>query len=210
MHVFGPPRDFASQSPLSYSDFAMQSKQATEAEHTLREVERVRRATRRRLHPLWFPNVVVGAFFLGATAVGALADSSTLPLVYWLVGVPAGLALIIRHDMRNESRLGAEARLADPANAVLIALIAGVVLTNRLTDGDFGQVAWIYPVGLGWLGFAALYRDAPLAAAAAALLAIGTAIVAVEPAEPWIWANVSMALLLLAAGITEKAWEERA
>jgi hypothetical protein len=184
--------------------------QASEAELTLQEVERVRRDTRRRLHPLWFANVVVALFFLGATAVAALADSSTLAIAYWLIGVPAGLALIIRHDMRNESRLGAEARLADPANAVLIALIAGVVLVNRVTDGDFGDVAWVYPVAAGWLGFAALYRDAPLAAAAGALVAIGTAIVAIDPADPWIWAQLTMALLLLAAGLVEKAWEERA
>ena len=41
---------------------------ASEAEQTLTEIERVRRGTRRDLHPLWYANVVVGAFFLAATA----------------------------------------------------------------------------------------------------------------------------------------------
>jgi hypothetical protein len=179
----------------------------SEAENTVRAVERVRRDTRRSLHPLWFANVVVALFFLGATLVGALAGSDALPIAYWAIAGPAALALIVRHDMRNEARLGAEARLADRATGILVALIAGVVLTHRITDGDFGQVAWIYPVAAGWLGFAALFRDGPMAAAAVALVAIGTAIVAIEPAEPWIWTNLTMALLLLAAGLTERAWE---
>jgi hypothetical protein len=180
---------------------------ATEAESTLREIERVRRDTRRTLHPLWFANVVTGVFFLGATLVGALAGSAALPIAYWAIGVPLGLTLIVRRDMRHERALGAEARLADPANAILLALIAGVVIVHRLTDGSFGQVAWLYPVALGWLGFAALYRDGPMLAAAVALAAIGTAIIAIEPAEPWIWAQLTMALLLIAAGLVERAWE---
>jgi hypothetical protein len=205
---------FALQTSLRYSDFAPQSEleasrpmHVSEAEQTLREVERVRRDTRRSLHPLWFANVVTAVFFLGATLVGALADSSTLPIAYWVIGVPAGLAVIVRHDVRNESRLGAQAKLADPASGILLALIAGVVVAHQLTDGSFGQVAWIYPVAAGWLGLAALFRDGPLCAAAVALLAVGTAIVAIEPAEPWIWANVTMALLLLAAGLVARAWE---
>jgi hypothetical protein len=44
-------------------------------------------------------------------------------------------------------------------------------------------------------------RDVPMGAAA--LLAIGTALVAIEPAEPWIWAQLTMALLLFAAGLVE-------
>ena len=181
--------------------------QVSEAEHTLREVERVRRDTRRSLHPLWFANVVTAVFFLGATLVSAIADSSPLPIAYWVIGVPVGLGLIVRHDLRNESRLGAQARLADPASGILLALIVGVVAAHELTDGSFGQVAWIYPVAAGWLGLAALFRDGPLCAAAVALLAIGTAIVAIEPAEPWIWASVAMSLLLLAAGLLERARE---
>ena len=34
-----------------------------------------------------------------------------------------------------------------------------------------------------------------------------TAIVAIEPAEPWIWASVAMSLLLLAPGLLERAGE---
>lgn len=180
---------------------------ASEAEHTVREIERVRRDTRRTLHPVWFANVVTGVFFLGATLVAALAGSAALPNAYWAIGVPVGLALIVRHEIRRERALGAEARLADPSLAILVALIAGVVVVNRLTDGSFGEVAWLYPVAAGWLAFAAHSRDAPLSAAAVALLAIATAIVAIEPADAWIWAQLAMALLLLAAGPVERAWE---
>jgi uncharacterized membrane protein len=123
------------------------------------------------------------------------------------IGAPLGLFLIVRDAVRHERALGAEAKLAEPATWILVGLIAGVVVVHRLTDGSFGEVAWVYPVAAGWLGFAAVFRDAAMAAAAVALIAIGTAIVAIEPADAWFWAQLTMALLLLAAGLVERAWE---
>jgi hypothetical protein len=151
--------------------------------------------------------VVTGAFFLGATVVSALAESAAPAIAYWAVGVPVGLALIVGADLRRERTLGAEARLGDPANAILLALIAGVVVVHQLTDGSFGQIAWIYPVAAGWLGIAWLLRDAPLGAAGVLLAAIGTVLVVIEPAEPWFWSQLTMALLLLAAGLVERTRE---
>jgi hypothetical protein len=72
---------------------------ATDAEDTIRAIERVRRDTRRALHPLWFPNVVVAVFFLGATLIAALATA------YWAIGAPLGLFLIVRDAVRYERAL---------------------------------------------------------------------------------------------------------
>ncbi len=109
------------QSFLRYSGFAMQSEleagsmQTGEARQILLEIDRVRRDTRRDLHPMAYSNIVVGIFFAGATLVSLLATSATLPTLYWALGLPAGLALIIRYEMQREREIGAEAPLADPA-----------------------------------------------------------------------------------------------
>jgi hypothetical protein len=117
------------------------------------------------------------------------------------------LALIVGSDLRRERTLGAETRVLEPATGILLALFAGVLVVHQLTDGSLGQVAWLYPVAAGWLGIAWLFRDAPLCAAAVALAAVGIALVAIEPAEPGLWAQLTMALLLLAAGTVERARE---
>jgi hypothetical protein len=49
----------------------------------------------------------------------------------------------------------------------------------------------------------------PMCAAAVALAAIGTAIVAVEPDSAELWAQLTLAVLLLAAGLTGRAWDRR-
>jgi hypothetical protein len=45
--------------------------------------------------------------------------------------------------------------------------------------------------------------------AAVALAAIGTAILAVEPGGAGLWAQLTLAVLLLAAGLTGRAWDRR-
>jgi hypothetical protein len=181
--------------------------QVSEAERTLQEVARVRRATRRDLHPLWYANLVVGLFFLGATLVAAVATGPALPIAYWAVAAPAGLALIVRDEVRRERALGAESRWTDPAMGILAAIAAGIFALNQLTSGSFGDVAWIYAVAAGWAAMAALYRDALMGAAAVALAVIGTGVAAVEPASPGLWAQGALALLLVAAGVAGRSWE---
>ena len=106
--------------------------------------------------------------------------------------------------MRRERELGAEAPLADPGVAIVAALIAGVIAVNLLTEST---VLWVYPVALGWLALSAVYRDVTMTAAGVALAVIATAIIAVDPATPGLWAQGAVALLLLAAGLAGRARE---
>ncbi len=176
--------------------------QIGEAQRTLLEVDRVRRDTRRDLHPVWFANVVIGVFFLGATVCALVAPSATLPIVWWAAGVPLGLGLIVRHELRRERAIGAEAPLADPALLVFGLIVAGVLLVNGVSDSE---VAWAYPVAAGWLALAALYRDALMGAAGVALAVIATVVLAVGPQDAWAWVQLPMALLLIGAGLAARA-----
>ena len=175
-----------------------------EAERTLMEIERVRHRTRRTLHPQWYANVVVGVFFLGAGLVSAVAAGPTLPRVYLAVGIPAGLALIIRHEMRRERELGAQARAADPALGIFFAIVAGIIVVNQLTES---QVAWAYPVAVGWLAVGAVYRYRLMTAAGVALALIATAVIAIEPSGAGAWTQLAMSLLLIAAGLAGRRQE---
>ncbi len=179
--------------------------QIGEARQTLLEIDRVRRETRRDLHPTWFVNVVIGAFFAGATLLALAApDDATLNTVYWAIGIPLGLVLIVRHEARREREVGAEAPLADPALLAFGLIVVACVAINRLTDSD---AAWGYAVALGWLAIAALYRDALMCTIGVALAAITTAVVAAAPADAWAWVQLPMAGLLIAAGLVARAWE---
>jgi hypothetical protein len=198
------------QSALRYGGFAMQSEreaggmQIGEAQRTLLEVDRVRRDTRRDLHPTWFANLVLGLFFAGATVCSLVAPSATLPTVWWAVGLPLSLGLIVWHEARREQALGAEAPLADPALLVVGLITAGVLLVNGATDSD---VAWGYVVAAGWLGLAAIYRDALLLIAGVALAVIATGAIAVGPEDAWAWVQLPMALMLIAIGLVGRAWD---
>ena len=176
--------------------------QAGEAEHTLLEIDRVRRRTRRALHPLWFSNLVVGVFFAGATLTSAVATGPELPVAYLAIGIPLGLALIVRHAMRLECEIGAEARALDRSAGIFAALVAAVIVVNQLTDSP---VAWAFPVAAGWLALAAVYRDSLMAVAGIALAVIATAMIAAEPSSAGLWTQLAMSLLLIAAGLAGRA-----
>jgi hypothetical protein len=133
-----------------------------------------------------------------------VATSATLPSVYWAIGVPLGLALIAGYEVRRERRIGAESRLADPALGAFLAIAAGVLAVNGLTDSD---VAWAFPVALGWLALAAIDRDALMGAAGVALMAIAVVVIAVDPVDAWAWTQLAMAGLLIAAGIAARSSE---
>ncbi len=78
--------------------------------------------------------------------------------------------------------------MTDPGVLVVAALIAGVIAINLLTEST---VAWAYPVALGWLGLAAVYRDPPMSAAAAALAVTATAMLALDPAHAGLWTQLA-------------------
>jgi len=176
--------------------------QAGEAERTLVDIDRVRRRTRRELHPRWFSNLVVGVFFLGATIVSAVATSPTLPAVYWAIGVPLGLFLIVRDAIRRERALGAEAPVRDPDLGIFVAIVAGVIVLNQLTDSP---VAWAYPVAVGWVAVGAFYREALMTASGVALAAIARALLATDPNGAGLWCQLALALLLVTAGLAGRA-----
>jgi hypothetical protein len=177
--------------------------QIGEAQRTLVEIDRVRRDTRRDLHPTWFANLVLGVFFAGATACSLLATSATLPILWWAIGLPATLGLVVWQEIRRERAIGAEAPLADPALLVVGLITAGVLFVNGVTGSD---AAWGFVVAAGWLALAALYRDALLLAAGVALLVITTGVIAVEPESAWAWVQLPMALMLIAIGLVGRAW----
>ena len=80
-------------------------------------------------------------FFLGATLVAAV--SPAVDAAAGLLGDrrPARPRADRRATtLRREQALGAEAPLADPAAAIVAALIAGVIAVNQLTET--ATVAW--------------------------------------------------------------------
>lgn len=174
---------------------------ASEARRALADVDRLRHDTRRRLHPLWFENLVVGVFFLAATLASAVAIGPAVAAAVWIGGGAAALALIVAHAVRRERALGAESRLPDASFAVLAGIAAGVVAAHALTSGTLGEVAWTFPVAAGWLALAALYRDALMAAAAAGLAAVALALLAAAPDHAGLWAQGAMGALLITAGL---------
>jgi hypothetical protein len=177
--------------------------QIGEAQRTLLEIDRVRRDTRRDLHPTWFANLVLGLFFVGATACSLFASSATVPSLWWAIGLPGSLALIVWHEAKREREIGAEAPLADPSLLIVGLITAGVLLVNGVTDSD---VAWSYVVAAGWLALAAIYRDVLLLAAGVALAVIATGVVAVGPDHAWAWVQLPMALMLIGIGLVGRAW----
>ena len=136
-------------------------------------------------------------------ACSLLATSATLPSLWWAVGLPAALGLIIWQEIRREREIGAEAPLADPALLIVGLITAGVLFVNSVTESD---AAWGFVVAAGWLALAAIYRDALLLTAGVALLVITTGVVAVEPEYAWAWVQLPMALMLIAIGLVGRAW----
>jgi hypothetical protein len=164
-----------------------------EAVSTLDEVARVRRSTRRAVHPVWFSNVVAGAFFSGSAAVMALDAGEGVSLAYWIGAGLLGLALIVRHAVRAERELGVESKPADPTLGILAAIVAAAILL----DGD----VVMFVAAAGTLAVGLLLRDRLEIAAGLAIAAVGAAILAVDPGEPWLWGNLGLGLALLAAGL---------
>lgn len=169
-----------------------------EAEHTLSEVARVRRSTRRALHPIWFSNVVAGAYFTGAAVFMAVDAGRAVSLTYQIGGAAIGLALIVAYAVRRERELGAESRAWDP----LLGIVGLIVLAAILLDGE---VAPLFAAAAGTAAIGVLLRDRFEIAAGVAMALAGAAIVAVDPAEPWLWGNLALGLSLLGAGLAARS-----
>jgi hypothetical protein len=164
-----------------------------EATRTLDDVARMRRSTRRAVHPVWFSNVVAGAFFAGSAAIMALDAGKAVSLAYWIGAGAIGLALIVAHSVRLERELGVESRPTDP----ILAIVAAIVAAAILLDGELV----LFVAAAGTLAVGVLLRDRYEVAAGVAIAAVGAAILALDPAEPWLWGNLGLGLSLLAAGL---------
>jgi hypothetical protein len=176
----------------------MQSNPTREdAERTLEAVEHARRGTRRTLHAVWYSNLVAGAFFAGAGLVSAVEPPDAVALAYWVLGAVLGLGLIFRHSIRLERELGVESRAWDATGGIVLAMIAGILLVNRLTDVE---VAGLYVGAAAALAIGAQLRDPIEAAAGVAIALVATVLILVDPAQPWVWGNLGLGAVLLAAG----------
>jgi hypothetical protein len=196
---------FALQSRLLYGAFAMQSQEApmepTEAERTILDVERVRRSTRHALNPIWYPNIAVGLFFTGTAILAFTGLGSTAVSIYWVLGGLLAIALVVRHYARVEQSLGVQSPTVDASTFVLLALIAGVVAANVLTDGDANAFAPTFVGAAGTLAMGVVLRDRVELAAGAAIALVATAVAVVSPSQPGAWANLGLGLALLVAGL---------
>jgi len=168
-----------------------------EAEHTLSEVARVRDRTRRALHPIWFSNIVVGAYFTGSAAVMALDAGLAVSLTYQIAGAALGLALIVAYAVRSERELGIESRLWDPALAIVGAIIAAAILLD-------GELAPLFAAAAGTAALGVVLRDRFELAAGVAIAVAAVAIAVLDPSEPWMWGNLALGLSLLGAGLAAR------
>jgi hypothetical protein len=205
MPAVRPGQNFATQIDLRYGDFAMQSQEApmepTEAERTILDVERVRRGTRHALNPIWYPNIAFGVFFAGTALVAFLELGGALASIYWVLGGLLTIGLVVRYYARVEQSLGVQSPMVDASTFVLLALIAGVVAANVLTDGDANAFAPTYVGAAGTLAMGVVLRDRVELAAGAAIALVATAVALLAPGRPGAWANLGLGLVLLVAGL---------
>jgi len=164
-------------------------------------VERVRRSTRHALNPIWYPNIAFGLFFAGTAIVAFLGLGATPTTIYWVLGGLLAIGLVVRHYARVEQALGVQSPIADASTLVLVALIAGVVAANVLTDGDASAFAPTYVGAAGTLAMGAVLRDRIEIAAGAAIALVATAVAVSSPGEPGAWANLGLGIALLVAGL---------
>jgi hypothetical protein len=169
-----------------------------DVERTLEEVERARRDTRQTLHAVWYSNLAAGAFFAGAGALSVLEPPAGVAIAYWVLGIGLAITLIVRHSVRLERDLGVESRAWDATGAIVLAMIAGIVLVNRLTDVE---VAGLYVGAAAALAIAYVLRDPIEAAAGVGIAVVATAIIVIDPSAPGVWGNLGLGAVLVAAGV---------
>lgn len=174
----------------------------TEAKRTLVTIDRVRHGTRRAMNPIWFSNVVVGAFFLGAALLAAADAASPVMLAYWVAGWAVALAVIVRHYMRIERALGVESRAWDAPGAIVLTMIGGIVAANVLTDS---AAAPLHVAAAGTVALGVLLHDRIEVAAGAAIAAVASALLLADPERPGGWAALGLAVVLVLAGLAGRA-----
>ena len=130
-----------------------------DAERTILEVERVRRDTRHALNPVWFGNLAFGLFFAGTVILGIAGAGADVTSLYWLLAGALTIGVVVRHYARHERELGAQSPVLDGSTAVLLAMFAGILAANLLTDGLASAVVPLYVAALGIVVLGLVLRD---------------------------------------------------
>lgn len=175
---------------------------------TLGGVASLRRRTRRALNPVWFENLITGAYFSVLVGVSALGMTA-LTRSFAVIGAVMGIAAIVVHAVRRERRLGVEARLADPVTLVAGAMLAGIVGLLAFGSGEVGRVGPFVVAAVGVLAIAALLRDPVEAALGAGLTSLAAVLVVTSPDGSVAWAVLALGVMSLAAGVAGGLREDR-
>ena len=177
-----------------------------EAERTILEVERVRRDTRHALNPVWFGNLAFGLFLLGTAVLGLADAGADLTSLYWLLAGALTFALVIRFYARHERALGAQSPALDASTGILLAMFAGIVAANLLTDGLASAVVPLYAAALGIVLLGLVLHDRIEVAAGVNAALWATVVAAVAPGEPGVWSNLGIGVILVCAGLAGRRW----
>ena len=177
-----------------------------DAERTILEVERVRRDTRHALNPVWFGNLAFGLFFAGTVILGIAGAGADVTSLYWLLAGALTVGVVVRHYARHERELGAQSPVLDGSTAVLLAMLAGILVANLLTDGLASAVVPLYVAALGIVVLGLVLRDTIEVAAGVNAAMWATVVAAVDHGEPGLWSNLGIAVILICAGIAGRRW----
>ncbi|MGI8684477.1 MAG: hypothetical protein ACR2MO_05215 [Acidimicrobiales bacterium] len=172
----------------------------TEIARTLEEIETLQRGTRQTLQSFWFPLVVFGAITLLSSPFFLAGDGSAGGL-FWAVAGPAGGIVTGTYYARREDDLGIS-RPPAPYIVVAVGIMVGAFGLPLLTSGDLQQVVSNFAVAAGYLGFAAIERDARIAAIAAVIAIVPLAMLAIAPDSAGPVTAVVTGSVLLASGLS--------
>lgn len=176
----------------------------TTAATTLREVERVRGATRESLDPGWVPYLVFGLLTMLSAPFTQIGDEGVEGL-YWLVAGPVGLVITWHLYRAREFRIGVLDRQEYLLAAIVAGMVIGATLVGWFADDQLSEAGWMFPIGAGLLAIGALEESPVDAGIGLGLVAAAGALVAVDPAQPATWAAVLGGLILLAGAFATRA-----
>jgi hypothetical protein len=173
----------------------------SEAQRMILDVERVRRGTRHALNPIWYANIAYGLFFTGTALVALLDVGGPATAVYWTLGGLLVNGLVVSHYARVERALGVQSPMVDASTAIVLALIVGVVFANVLTTGDANAFAPLYVGAACTVALGVVLRDGVELAAGLAISVVASAVAVLSPADPGIWGNLGLGVVLFLAGL---------
>jgi len=143
-----------------------------------RAVDQVRRRTRDAVHPGWFPMLLFGILGLVSIPFTRIGEGAGIGL-FWLVAGPVGGFATARHYRNRALSLGVGMR-GRAYMAVGVVLFVTAWVAGLLTESAAGPMI---AVALGYIGFARLDRNWPIAVVASALGVAAVLVAVVDPAH---------------------------